>query len=311
MDSHFLIGTYTKKYSKGLYFLTIDEKGEGFFTKAFHLNNPTYLDVCNNLLVSSHGDKHSGGVVLFKLENETLIPLDKSDNFSCSPCFVSLYKDFILASNYHDGLFILYKINPDFSLAIVKKINILNSHLHYSSVYNNKLFLVDMNNSDIYIYDFNSLDLIKTLSLDKNSKPRHLVFKDNFMYVLTEGSNNIILIDINTFEILKEYSPLGDSEIFEASAIHIHNGILYTAERKTNTISIFKILEDDTLSLIQNFNHPSINVPRDFGVSKNNRLICCNSLKDSLSVFILNKDGSINNFLNEIPLPEPVCIKEI
>ncbi|MGL4876155.1 MAG: lactonase family protein, partial [Clostridium sp.] len=201
--------------------------------------------------------------------------------------------------------------NPDFSLSLVKKINIPNSNLHYSSVYDNKLFLVDMKNSTIYIYDFNSLELVETLVLDKNSKPRHLVFKDHFMYVLTEGSNNIILIDINTFKVLKEYSPLGDSEIFEASAIHICNGILYTAERKTNTISIFKILEDDTLSLIQNFNHQSINIPRDFWISKNNRLICCNSLKDSLSIFTLNKDGSINSFLNEIPLPEPVCIKEL
>lgn len=312
MQSNFLIGTYTKRYSKGIYKLTIDENGEGYFLKSFKLNNPTYLDISENILVSSHGIQGVGGAVLFKLENKTLIPLDKSDDFTCSPCHVKIHKNFALVSNYHDGLFILYKITSDNYLKEVNRIKLPGSNIHFASVYKDSLFLVDSKNSTIFIYEFNNLVFRGKVELELLSKPRHIAFKHNIGYILTEGTNKIIVFSVDDFNILAQYEPLNlHATDLEASAILIKENLLYSAERKTNTFSVFEILENGALHHLQNFNHKTINSPRDFTISKDNRLLSLNSLGDSISIFTLDKSGLIKDFQNEIHLPEPVCIKEI
>ncbi|WP_297633391.1 beta-propeller fold lactonase family protein [uncultured Clostridium sp.] len=312
MNSKFLIGTYTKRYSKGIYELTIDENGLGDLRKVFKLNNPTYLDMHENLLISSHGADGIGGVVLFNYKDETLYPLDKSDKFTCSPCHVSIYKQFALSSNYHDGIFILYKITPDNYLKEVNRITLKESNLHFSSVYKDHLYLVDAKNATIYIYDFSTLTLLGKIELELFSKPRHIAFKNNLGYIITEGTNQIIIFSTDDFNILAQYEPLDlHSTDLEGSAILIKDDLLYSAERKTNTISVFKILETGELQHLQNFNHETINAPRDFTISKDNRLICLNSLKDSISIFTIDSLGLIKDFQSEIFVPEPICVKEL
>ncbi|MGV3024214.1 lactonase family protein [Clostridium thermobutyricum] len=309
MSKNFLIGTYTKKYSKGIYKFTLDSNDNGSFEKRFKLHNPTYIDIKNNFLISSHGDSNSGGVVLFSLKNDFLIPLDKAEDFNCPPCFVEIYKDYVLSCNYHQGLFILYKITSDYSLKKLNSISIENGKLHCCRVYKDKLYIVDLNNSSLNVYSFPNLKPITKINLEKKSKPRHLDFKDNFVYLITEGTYELFQIDIDTLSISNSIKPLNFNNDLEGAAIHIYDNFIYTSERKTNTFSVFKILENNSLKHIQNFSYKKINSPRDF-ILDSDKLFSCNLKSDSISIFSL-KNGIIDKFSNEIPIPEPICIKKI
>lgn len=337
MIEKFLIGTYTKRTSQGIYEVTVDTKrGEITFVKPYiSVHNPTYLATKDDLLMSVCTRETIGGVADFNIadqahpvvNNEIILP-------GAAPCYVSFdpKRNLAYSANYHTGVLVIYEVQADGTLNVSQKIKHTGhgprpeqqaAHLHYAHVTpDERLAVCDLGSDKVYTYDINDDNhavLKATLTLPAGFGPRHLVFtKDGqHAYVVGELSSQVALLNYNDqtgqFELGQILSTIPETHTGTngAAAIKLSpdDRFLYVSNRGHNSIAVYRISADHTLDLAQ-YTDTAGSFPRDFEISEDgNFVLVANQTSDNLALFRRDqKLGFLELLQNNVTVPEGVCV---
>lgn len=314
-------------------------------TEAF---NPSYLHFTDNgkfLYVANEditdAEKGKGAVSAYKLDEKThqLEFLNSQPSIGGGPCFVNTDKKDknVIIANYGGGSLVTYKLAENGEILDQHQLvqhegkgpNVNQYHAHVHSAWfspNQKnLYVVDLGIDKVFKYNFNpsaeqpvSDGTPPFFKVPDGYGPRHLTFSPNGrqVYVLNELESKLIAFDYNNGD-WKEIQTLSTTDIESpdhdkgSSAIKISNDgkFVYASNRgKTNTISIFKVLSDGKLELVENV---SVKLhPRDITLTPDgNWLLSASRDQDAVELFKVDKKtGKITKSSEEISIPKPICV---
>lgn len=319
-NSPFLIGTYTKNGSEGIYLL---KQLQDSIKLAARIENPSFLTISKDKkFVYSVIENNEGKVSSFKFENDSLIQINSVSSLGKNPCHLNLDNSgkFLAVANYSSGDFCLYRIDDDGAIGeLVEKIehhgNSVNkdrqesAHAHgvYFSPDNKQLLVVDLGIDKIMVYNFDEatgkLNLAQQAATKPGSGPRHLIFsKDGqFVYVIEELSSRISLFSYSngSLTFLEDYSTLPDNLETENACAEIllspDGKFLYGSNRFHDSIVVFEVQNSGKLKLISHHNCGG-KTPRSFAISPDgNFMVVANQDSNDLVYFNVDKkNGKIN-----------------
>lgn len=344
MTQKLLLGTYTKKDSKGIYSIELDS-GTKSLTNLRHevqIGNPTYIDGDKNyahLLSIVKTEDGMGGIASF--EKSPSGEYKKTDQWleeGAPPCYVAFDQDkhLLYTANYHKGEVAVLKQTEDGQLSFVDKVthsgqsvhkNQQSPHAHYFDLTPDKKYLVacDLGTDEVYTYVLNDEQKLKEVSVFKanpGSGPRHLAFHPNgkIAYLFAELSSDVITLSYNpengSFEHLQTLSSIPDdhTDFNGGAAIRVTSDgkYLYASNRGHDSIVVYKIEEDGTLTLIEYVSTEG-KVPRDFNIDPTETfLVVGHQDSDNLTLFERNTtDGTLTLLQKDIAAPEVICVKFI
>ncbi len=324
------IGSYTRKESKGIRKFQFNEntfKIEDFLT----VENPTYLalDDSGKFLYASMSQGDTQGVMSMNLETLKVEKvLFKNEH---TPAHISIFNQYLLASNYHDGLIDLYELEDHMvkrrldskahSGVGPNKIRQKSSHIHFAlkNPHNDDILVCDLGTDKVYVYQVKVKSLVKTGEIDfpGGSGPRHLIYaKDkNLVYVFSELTSEVYVLEYREgeYRIIQSVKTLPENfkEDNTGAAIRIHptQKYLYISNRGHESISTLKIKDDGHVEVLYTTSCYGDH-PRDFNITPDGEyLLSAQMDSQDLTLFKIHKDtGELTLVKKQIPTPEPVSI---
>ncbi|GEK90418.1 lactonase family protein [Alkalibacterium kapii] len=344
MSQKILLGTYTKRKSNGIYSIELDKETKQLkqLKEEINVSTPTYLAGNNDysLLFSiAKSPEGNGGIASYHYDKEKDAYTKIDGAFledSAPPCYIAYdeSRQLVYTANYHRGDVSVYRTSPEGHLTLVdtdthsgKSVheNQQSPHAHYFDMTPDGKFLVscDLGSDEIIIYTLNEQDELSVydaISVTPGTGPRHIVFHPNnrFAYVLGELSSDVIVFNYNnengTLSSVQTISSIPqDHEGFNgAAAIRISSDgrFLYASNRGHDSIVIYKIAEDGTLSLVDYVPTEGV-TPRDFNLDPSERFIVVGHQdSDNLTLFERSEaDGMLTLLQKDVFAPEVVCVK--
>lgn len=342
MIKKILVGTYTKKQSEGIYELTLDTDKQAFgdLTLVAKAGDPTYMAVSKAKRVyaidaESENGEPVGGVKVFDASTRPFGELGKALAAGTSPAYVSIDegRQLIYTANYHMGLVTVYKIQADGTLTQVDQVKHTGGgplpeqqdgpHPHYAGLTpDGRLVVCDLGNDTVYIYNVSEdghLEENHRFNCARGFGPRHIVFNPvtNKAYMLGELASKVAVLS---------YDPEDGSLSLEQGLSTIphdwtaHNGgaairltsdgkFLYTSNRGYNSIAVFAVAEDGTLTLIDNTPTEG-DFPRDFNWDADERfVVVLNQNTDNATLFLRDAEtGKLTKIQQDFTVPEGVAV---
>ncbi len=332
----FLLGTYTRKESQGIYEGTLDVENKTLLPVQLvqKEKNPTYLTTDGEILYTVGTNDDGGGLMSYEKTSagdyQLINAVTKPGN---SPCYVAVdqKRQLVYSANYHLGDLRSYKILKNGGLELADEVlhegsgphaNQEKPHVHYTDLApDNRLIACDLGTDGVYTYDVaedGKLTEVAVFNELPGTGPRHLVFhpKQSVAYLVGELAGTVTVLQYFSdghFESLQTISTLPADFTGENSggAIRISQDgrFLYASNRGHNSIAIFAINENGTMLALVAITDSHGDFPRDFNFSKNDQfLICAHQKSDHLSLFEKNSDGTLTFLENSCYAPEAVCV---
>lgn len=336
----FLLGTYTRKGSQGIYKMSLheEEKKMKDLELMEELSNPTYLDTSSDdsLLFSVLKADEKGGIASFK-KNEGSNQYEQVDihlQQGSAPCFVSYDEErqFLYTANYHTGAVSLFKTSEAGDLVFLDSVqhegssvhpNQESPHAHYIARTKDDRFLIacDLGTDEVITYavEDNMLSLKHIFNAPSGTGPRHLTFHPflDIAYLIGELNNQVLILEYKadgSFTLRQSVSLLPDNYIDENSGAAVRvstDGLfLYGSNRGHNSIVVYQIdPRDGALEAIQW--QPSFgDTPRDFNLDATERFILVgHQHSPDLTLFERDpKKGTLTMCQKNIYAPEVVCV---
>ena len=345
-ESIVFVGTYTKNMgwvngtAKGIYTCRMNNvTGElNIINATTDIQNPSFLTISPNkkylyAVAENGGDALAryGSVVAYKItEGGKLLKINEIPSYGAAPCHISMDKKgkFVFVANYSTGTIASYGIKKDGGLTdtlCVKRDagEKPNAHQILESPDVSSVFVVDKGADKIFIYaktEDGILSPKNSVSTAAGSGPRHLDFTPNhkFGYVINELSSTIIAYSFNgltnDFKEIQTINTLPNdfkgnnttAEIF----VHPNGRFVYGSNRGHNSIAIFKIKDDGTLTAIGH--EPTQGeIPRNFMISPNGKLLLvANQNSSNVVAFSIDETtGKLTPTGKNNAIPTPVCLR--
>lgn len=339
MTENFLIGTYTKKDSKGAYGVTLNTANNKL--EDVHLvipsEKPAYLQIASNgMVVAVRQEGDLGGIATYSINNGETKLLDKSLAAGAPPAYVAFdeARHLIFSANYHTALVNVYKYDNQGKLTLTDSVKHQGltgpqpeqdaPHVHFADLTpDNKLIVCDLGMDLVVIYDVSDdgkLTALSRFKCEPGFGTRHLVFHPNgkIVYVLGELSSKLLTLKYHekdhSLELLQTIKTIPDSWTAHngAAAIHVTKDgkYLYISNRGENTIAVFAIQSDFNLKHIQSISTEG-DFPRDFELSSDEQyLLASNQNSDNLTLYSRDSEsGTLTLLEKDVKCPEPVCVK--
>lgn len=337
MMENFLIGSYTKRVSQGIYAGTFEVENQKISPLTFVQGetSPTYLTTSKKgILYTVGNDENGGGIISYQKNSDGSFSLINGVTHPGSaPCYVAVdeKRQLVYSANYHLGEVVSYKILENGGLELADVIthsgsgphpNQEKAHVHYTDLApDGRLIACDLGSDGVYTYDVSEtgkLTEVAVFQAEPGTGPRHLVFhpQENIAYLIGELANTVTVLAYFSdghFEKIATYSTLPEDFNGESAggAIRITKDgkYLYASNRGHNSLAIFAVEKGGkTLALVA-ITDTKGDFPRDFAFDPTEEfLICTHQKSDYLSLFKKNEDGTLS-FLNaETFAPEAVCI---
>lgn len=157
--------------------------------------------------------------------------------------------------------------------------------------------IVNIALDQIYIYDIlnNELKFKLVIDLPVGSGPRHAIYNEDssLMYVITEYSNEMIIIDMETNKIIQKTSTVPNFKGTTNGATLFFskdNKYLFGSNRGEDSIAKFVVFEDGSLKYVKSFSCFG-NHPRHMVISKDGKfIISCNKNSNNVAVINIEKE---------------------
>lgn len=340
MQTKFLIGTYTKKNSQGIYSVKLDSSTKRLLDLHLlvHTQNPTYLGVsaANNLYtVSKNGER--GGVGAYNLSNAPVTLINEALGAGSPPAYVGIdeARQLVFSGNYHQSTVTVFKINAGGSITQTDQVTHQGltgpaeeqdtPHVHFCDLTpDNRLVVCDLGMDLVVVYNVTKdgkLTAVSRYQSEPGFGSRHIAFSPTnptIAYLLGELSSNLEVLKYNPvngeFKHLQTIStiPAGWNTHNGAAAIHVSSDgkYIYTSNRGQNTIAVFQTQSDNSVTMIQAISTEG-DFPRDFAFdATENFIVCANQETDNLTLFERNATtGLLTLIQKDFPCPEGVCVK--
>ena len=295
-------------------------KGNKYFFKynnnpAFVLKHPVYqyYYICNESIFS-------GSISTFLLKNNELKLINTVSSCGKSSCYLVFDKnlEYIININYWDSIIsvhplknnIVQKASQIVKPRISNNINKIEDHLkdrqatshHHSCVfYGDKLYVPDLGTDkiDIYNYKNGKLTFAEYIQLKRGSGPRYTIIHNDHIYIINELSSSLSVIDLNdtTSKVIQNITTLPNNFIGKntCGSIQINRDkkIIYASNRGHDSIACFKILDNNTLELIE-IKKTLGKTPRHFCISNCLRKIhVANQDSNNIVTFNITNSGKL------------------
>jgi len=324
------IGSYTRKKSTGLRRFRFHP--EGYLLEDFQeMEDPTYLamDGQKKILYGSmrKGDHHG----VFSLDLDTEKRQEVLVEKEATPCHVSVFSTYLLASNYHHGKVDLYRLQEGH---VEKRLDSIAhegsgpredrqeaSHIHFAmkSPHDEDILVCDLGSDQVYIYHVKEEKLIRkgSILLPMGTGPRHLLFSKTspFVYIFSELTSEIFVLKKSegSYHLKQVVSTLPEDFHGENTGAAIRftpdEKFLYVSNRGHDSLTAFEVRTNHHLSFIDTYDAKGAH-PRDFNITPDGAfLLVAHMNSHNLALFKIQKDSGKLHFLrNDLYSPEPVSI---
>ncbi|MCX2678584.1 lactonase family protein [Galbibacter sp. EGI 63066] len=338
----FFVGTYTGGESKGIYKYALHADGKLSNEKLMvETENPSFLafSADKKYLLAVNEIKNEEGVGTvesYMVGKDTLKLINRSSSGGAHPCFVAVNEEgFVLTANYTGGNVGLLQLEDNGSLSDLldvhqhegkgthKRQDGPHAHSVWLSPTENDVVEVDLGTNQLW---FSTIDNktkklqpkeVKTLSMADGAGPRHMTFHPNRSrgYVFNELNSTITIVTIDddenyTSETTVSTLPDNFTEENTGADIHISSDgkFLYASNRGHNSIAIFKVDENGSLSIV-GYESGRGEGPRNFSLSPNGDfLLVANQYTENIISFKRDVESGLLTYVDEIKVPTPVCI---
>ena len=318
---HGYIGTYTTGRSQGIYRFTFDPDtgtlSESVLFAA--VRNPKCVARKGSILASAIELEGRAGVALWDARHPCTPPFSMCCPEKQTPCHLRFSGSSLLAANYHEGLFTVYRTDSHnlscaTQIACGKK-----AGCHQSLGRRGFILIPCLEQDQVRIFD-RKFSPRGVILFPAGSGPRHGIFhpKDRTLWMVTERSHELYHFNYadTRYQLLQQISILPkDHPEYAASttaAIRLSpdGRFLYTSTRGADIMSVFA-LDADGAHLIQQVPCGGKH-PRDFILSDDGRyvLVLC---RDSDDLFSFPRDaetGKLGEIVSHIHVPEgsSICL---
>jgi len=318
---HGYIGTYTTGRSQGIYRFTFDPDtgtlSEPILFAA--VRNPKCVARKGSILASAIELEGRAGVALWDARHPCTPPFSMCCPEKQTPCHLRFSGSSLLAANYHEGLFTVYRTDSH-NLSCATQIACGEKAGCHQSLGRRGFILVPCLEQDqVRIFD-RKFSPRGVILFPTGSGPRHGIFhpKDRTLWMVTERSHELYHFNYadTRYQLLQQVSILPkDHPEYAASttaAIRLSpdGRFLYTSTRGADIMSVFA-LDADGAHLIQQVPCGGKH-PRDFILSDDGRyvLVLC---RDSDDLFSFPRDaetGKLGEIVSHIHVPEgsSICL---
>lgn len=343
MTTQFLLGTYTRRVSEGIYTIRLNPETKKLedLTLLTKIGNPTYLATTRDkrIIYSIISEKDHGGIV-------SLVKNDQGDYErmvavmaeGAAPCYIALDEErqLIYTANYHNGDVSVYQTDSEGNLKLTDTIVHQGSsvhenqdapHAHYSNLTPDKKYMVacDLGTDKVYTYKVSEeakLTEVATLKVAPGTGPRHLVFHPTLAvaYLFGELSSDVIVLyyeeSTGIFEEAQTIStiPKDHTSFNGGAAIRISSDgkFVYASNRGHNSIVTFSTDNNGLLTLV-NYTPTEGETPRDFNLDPSeNFVLVGHQDSDNLTLFERNqKDGTLTLLQKDVEAPEVICVAHL
>lgn len=346
MIEKYLLGTYTRRISKGVYQLELDTESKKLQNLQFvgSAIDPTYVAESSKkriyaiTKVKDDQDNVTGGFVEWDgtKDDFPLKPIASIHDQETSPAYISVDEDkqLVFTANYHAGTINSYKIGDDGAISKADRIMDKGTlgfrkeqqdgpHPHYINLTpEGRIVAVDLGVDKVFIYDFEDsgkLVPVSELQMQDGYGPRHIYFdaKKKVAYLVGELSSNVAVLDYDAdkgvLSLRDIHSTIPDdwTEHNGAAAIRVSKDgrFVYVSNRGNNTIAVFSSDEKGNLSLIQRISTEG-DFPRDFNMSDDESfVIALNQNSDNAVLYTRNSEsGKLTMIQKDFMVPEGVSI---
>ncbi|MBO7080232.1 MAG: beta-propeller fold lactonase family protein [Bacilli bacterium] len=192
----------------------------------------------------------------------------------------------LFGCSYKDGMYLKCSLNKGYFSNLITKENKKPSLCHcvILAPVTDEVCIIDIKNDKINIYSYD-LDYKRSISMPKGVGPRHGIYHEGKLYVITEYSNEIYVIDYASGKTLSSASTLTYNVKSYGATLFILNNKLYASNRGEESIAVFDIVGD---KVVLNHSFPCYGAhPRHMVLTSDNKyIISCN--KDSNTVAIID-----------------------
>ena len=332
MKETILLGTYTKKESKGIYQIELNHNTKKLenLTLVTKVENPTYLAENEGFLYAIDKYMNDGGVSVTDLaQKQTIQHVVKPGT---PPAYITVNRklNLVLDANYHEGQLHAYNIQNNHELALAHTFENQGSsvrpeqdgsHLHFVDFLpDGNLIACDLGTDQVFIFSYDDKQGFITKSIFSTPAgfgPRHVTFtKDGkFIYLVGELASSVMVLEYknNQLHTLQTISTIDNQSKIKngAAAIRISDDEknLYVSNRGQDSLAVFKIKDNHTIELIQSISVEG-SFPRDFALNQDNSyLVCANQNSDNVTLFKRNSlNGKLTLIQKAVYAPEAVCV---
>lgn len=312
------------------------------------VKNPTFLHVdTEHLRVYAIGEMttaegaKAGEVLAYAIHPEQgeLTLMNRTQSAIAPTCHVQTdpQHQYLLISSYHGGAVSLVSLNVDGSVgqmvdskqhsgkgAHPERQDRPHVHSAFFSPDGKYIMVQDLGLDKIYVYTIDreqhKLVLHREVSTHAGAGPRHFVFHPNakFAYVINEVDSTVTfftydaeegsLTEQQTLSTLPEEGFDGENTCAEIT-VSKDGRFLYGSNRGHDTIVVYAISEDGTLSTVQHISTEGGH-PRHFALTPaGDQLLAANRDSNNIVLFQVDQDnGQLSYTGKQITSPKPVCV---
>lgn len=312
------IGTYTEGQRPGRGIVTARVTADGSSIERLSVadaGEPSYVAAgADGVLYAVAERDAAGGLAAFRVDGESLVPLNEVLSDGSAPCHLTLAGDgrYLAAVNYTSGSVVVHRLNDDGAIGartcfvqhtgtgpVPDRQESAHTHMVTPVPGDTSLLLVsDLGADAVYGYRLDSasgtLTQTARTALHPGRGPRHIAFHpgQRLAYIVCELDFTLVTTEwdpsTGSLAILDE-RPVVDGRRGEdlCSAIRVapDGRFLYAGTRGTNTISVFSLTEDAAAPKPAGIASTGGSWPRDFALTADGLLVCANQYGNVVTVF--------------------------
>ena len=316
---HLIVGSRVPSMERGLSLYSFDETDgqltlSGSYTGIDMATYQVFNKKASLVYSVSEALKGEGSVKTFRfdpLSAEPFTLIGTIPSGGASPCHLSLSPngEYLAASNYSDGVFTLYALEPNGTIAFVayhKRFSGIGhdpsrqegSHIHSSlwTADSKNLFVADLGLDRIIHYNRPEWNFPSFKKVPLGTGPRHMAITQDghYLYIAGELSNEVVVYRIDKFDScfthLQTISTLPSDFILENTVADIHlsddNTYLYCSNRGHDSIVTYAVNGETGMLHLLSYTPTLGKEPRNFTLSPNGKwLLVANGSSDSIVVF--------------------------
>ena len=331
----YVVGDYTRMGGPGV--ALIERRSDdslALLSATVGLQEPTWAQPASNgTAIYSLGNnavegENGGCAASYERVGDTLKLVSMRSTNGLAPCHMTESPDgrFLYVANYLGGSVAVFPIEGN---ALGARIQLVqheghgpnekrqeSAHVHFTAFKpgTRQLFVVDLGIDAVMIYradpETGLLTLDERVDVPAGLGPRHLIFRDDMMYVAHElgGAVSAFRRAESGWKLEQTLSTLPEDWQGEntVAAIRIFRDRLYVSNRGHNSIAEYRLLENGLLERVRIFTVFG-DFPRDFVVLDDGRILVANQESGDIRLLDPSNDA-IRQIGEPLPVGGAVCI---
>ena len=326
---------YAGKYSnEGLQVCRLNKPGE-----SHQVPNTSYLCKAGRYLyavleTAEYEGQHGGGVAAYEIKADGQLQLiNIVATGGAAPCHLVLSPDnrILYVAHYTDGTTAIFDIADNGGIGGMRKLiehrnfgipsnshpgRQQRPHAHYAGCWNDKLWLCDLGLDMVLVLDLDG-KLLHKIQTPKGSGPRHLAAHPYLpvIYLVCELDCSVISIEWTNSGPVQKGEPVSTlshpNPKNTCAAIRVSPGgkYLLASNRGTDSIAVFRLMADGSISEIAEEIHVNGNCPRDFNFRGNDMVYVACQESNVINIFRWDESAGFLTSTGEfINIDSPVCL---